>query len=113
MSDYSVPYEYKTSADSGATWTSVGKSVTTNSDLGPGRVGHLIDLSDELHFSPPLRRITNMHTASGAISIVEAVTGDTIVLPNVPAGGSVDHDILKINETATTAALDLKIFAQQ
>lgn len=113
MSDYSVPYEYRTSADSGATWTSVGKSVTVNPDLGPGRVGHLIDLSDELHFSPPLRRITNMHTASGAISIVEAVTGNTIVLPNVPAGGSVDHDILKINESGTTAALDEKIFGQQ
>ena len=54
-----------------------------------------------------------MHTASGAISIVEAVTGNTIVLPNVPAGGSVDHDILKINESGTTAALDEKIFGQQ
>ena len=54
MADYAVPYEYRTSSDSGATWTSVGKSVTTSSDLGPGRVGHLIDLSAELHFSPPL-----------------------------------------------------------
>lgn len=113
MADYAVPYEYRTSSDSGATWTSVGKSVTTSSDLGPGRVGHLIDLSAELHFSPPLRRITNMHTSGGAISIVEAVTGNTIVLPNVPAGGSVDHDILQINESGTTAGLDLKIFGQQ
>ena len=113
MSDYSVPYEYRTSADSGATGTSVGKSVTVNPDIGPGRVGHLIDLSAELHFSPPLRRITNMNTSGGAISIVEAVTGNTILLPNVPAGGSVDHDILKINETDTTIGLDLKIFGQQ
>ncbi len=113
MSDYSVPYEYRTSADSGSTWTTVGKSVTVNPDLGPGRVGHLIDLSAELQFSPPLRRITNMSTSAGAISIVEAVTGNTIVLPNVPAGGSVDHDILQINESDTTVGLDLKIFGQQ
>ncbi len=54
-----------------------------------------------------------MSTSAGAISIVEAVTGNTIVLPNVPAGGSVDHDILKINESDTTVGLDLKIFGQQ
>ena len=53
-----------------------------------------------------------MSTSGGAISIVEAASGDTIVLPNVPAGGSVDHDIAKINNTGTTVTTG-KIFGQQ
>ena len=85
---------------------------TPSTDLGAGRNGHIIVNSAEKVFAPPLRRITNMSTWGGAISIVEASTGDTIVLPNVPAGGSVDHDITKINNTDTTVASG-KIFGQQ
>ena len=85
---------------------------TPSTDLGAGRNGHIIVNSAEKVFAQPLRRITNMSTSGGAISIVEASTGDTIVLPNVPAGGSVDHDITKINNTDTTVASG-KIFGQQ
>ena len=85
---------------------------TPSTDLGAGRNGHIITNTEEKEFSPPRRRITNMSTSGGAISIVEASTGDTIVLPNVPAGGSVDHDITKINNTDTTVASG-KIFGQQ
>ena len=104
--NYSVPYEWKTDG------TQTAKSITVTSDLGAGRVGHLITNSDEKVFSPPLRRITNLDTSSGNISIVEASTGNTIVLPNVPAGGSIDHDITQINNTGTTVNTGL-IFAQQ
>lgn len=85
---------------------------TPSTDLGAGRNGHIITNTEEKEFSPPLRRITNMSTSGGAISIVEASTGNTIVLPNVPAGGSVDHDITKINNTGTDVATG-KIFGQQ
>ena len=85
---------------------------TPSTDLGAGRNGHIIVNSAEKVFAPPLRRITNMSTSGGAISIVEASTGDTIVLPNVPPGGSVHHDITKINNTDTTVASG-KIFGQQ
>lgn len=103
---YSVPYEWKTDG------TQTAKSVVNSTDIGAGRVGHIITNSEEKVFSPPLRRITNMNTSGGAISIVEASTGNTIVLPNVPAGGSVDHDISKINNTGTTVTSG-KIFGQQ
>ena len=85
---------------------------TPSTDLGSGRNGHIIVNSAEEVFAPPLRRITNMSTSGGAIAIVEASTGVTIVLPNVPAGGSVDHDITKINNTGTDVATG-KIFGQQ
>ena len=88
------------------------EKATPSTDLGAGRNGHLITNTEEKVFAPPLRRITNMNTAAGAISIVEASSGDTIVLPNVPAGGSVDHDITTINDTGTTVPTG-KIFAQQ
>jgi len=97
-------------------------SPTPSTDLGAGRVGHLIVNTAEDVFNPPLRRITNLSTASGNIEIVEAAGFDyatevnsraaSVVLPNIPAGGSIDHDIVQILNANTTVA-NLKIFAQQ
>jgi len=97
-------------------------SPSPSTDLGAGRIGHLIVNTAEAVFQPPLRRITNLSTSSGDIEIVEASGFDystgvnsraaSVVLPDIPAGGSIDHDVVKILNANTTVPTG-KIFAQQ